>query len=199
MEVRGKTVTSIADFVKNQFRTGGFTRWVNTLPGDSLQIMTEALRQNGWFPFGQTMVIPVEKVCQLFYEGDARGAWEIGRFAAQQTMSGITSKMAGFASIQFVIQKFLKVFDTYYRPGHVQLLDQDQKSLMFQMQGVDEWHQYLDYSVAGWAQAFLEMCQLKNVKVQITKQAAENKSFSEFVVSWGLIIHIDQHKMECDC
>ena len=71
---------------------------------------------NNWYSFREMMVEPTAKMCELFYHGDARGAWEAGKYSADFGLTGFYKIFVKVGSPDFILKRASTIMAGYYSP-----------------------------------------------------------------------------------
>ena len=90
MTIKGSGVLATPQFVKKKFPER-YDAWIESLPPESKAIHNRAVLASDWYPLNEALIIPTKKICDLFYGGNERGAWETGKFSADDLLGEIFS------------------------------------------------------------------------------------------------------------
>jgi hypothetical protein len=183
MEVKGSAVSSIPEFVKNRFGSK-MDDWIGKLPPDSRQIMTNKILSSSWYPVRKAVVEPTAVICDLFYGGDKRGAWESGRFSADHALRGIYKIFVKAGSPQFIIGKASNIFSSYYRPSEIKVAELSSKGTIVHITQFAEPSEYIERRIAGWIERALEISGCKGVKIQILRSLTKKDPVTEISCKW---------------
>ena len=183
MEVKGTAVESIPVFVKKKF-AHRFEEWLNTLPESSRKIMREKILPSAWYPLQEALIIPTQKICELFYRSVEEGAWEAGRFSADYALHGIYKWFVKLGSPGFIIGRASTIFSTYYRPSKMVLVENSPKRGVVHIVQFAEPNRLVELRIGGWIERALEISGCKELKVEITKSLTRGDPITEFIMEW---------------
>ena len=184
MKVKGSAVSTLPLFIKKNFGEDGFQKWLVSLSPEAQRVFEKNVLSVGWFPLKQTLVEPTQKICDLFYNGDTKGAWDSGRFSAEQGLKGVYKVFIKLGSAAFITKKASTILPTYYEPSEMQVADLQANSTVIHITRFDEPSEIIDNRIGGWMEKALELSGYKTVKISITKSLAQGSPFTEFQVSW---------------
>ena len=183
MEVKGTAVESIPLFVKEKFGER-YEEWLNSLPPKSREIMTKPILAAIWYPLEEAFIIPTLKICELFYNGDLRGAWEAGRFSADFALRGIYKVFVKIGSPGFIIDRASAIFSNYYRPSKMEVVERGKNRAVLHITEFGKPHIVVEYRIAGWIERALEISGCKDLKITITKSLTRGDKYTEIVGEW---------------
>jgi hypothetical protein len=122
MEVNGAAVVSLPLFIKDRYGEEGFRRWLDSLSEQSREIFSLPVFQSSWYPMKEILVEPTKKLCELFFDGNLKGAWVCGRHSADHGLRGIYKVFVRLSSPEFLINKASVILPTYYRPSKMKVI-----------------------------------------------------------------------------
>lgn len=184
MKVKGSAVSTLPLFVKENFGEDGFQKWLSALSPEAQKVFEKNVIVVGWFPMEQTLSEPTKKLCDLFYNGDMKGAWDSGRFSAEQGLKGVYKVFLKLGSAAFIIKKASSILPTYYAPSEMKVADLQSNSTVIQITKFEEPSEIVDNRIGGWMEKALELSGYKSVNISITKSLAKGDPFTEFQVEW---------------
>lgn len=185
MEAKGTAVLTVGKFVRARFGEESHSKWLKGLSPAAHTIHGRAIMPSLWYPTGPGLVEPTQHACDLFYGGDLRGAWECGRFSAEEGLKGVYRALLTVGPTAFIIKKASNVLPLYYRPAEIALVAQTSKSITLHMTLFDEPHVVLDHRIGGWMEGFLETSGSRGVEVKIPRSMAKGDPLTEFVIQWS--------------
>ncbi len=183
MEVKGTAVESIPIFVKKKF-SDRFEEWLNSLSETSQKIMREKILPSSWYPLREAIIIPTQKICELFYKSVDEGAWEAGRFSADYALHGIYKWFVKIGSPGFIISRASTIFSTYYKPSEMKPVENFPKRAVVHITHFPEPNRLIELRIGGWIERALEISGCKDLKVEITKSLTKGDPVTEFVMEW---------------
>jgi len=185
MEIKGTAVRSIPEFVEKQFPTR-FKEWLDTLPEESNKIMGGLIFTSNWYPLKEALVMPMKTISKLFYGGDdKKTALVMGRFSADIVLTGIYKFFIQLGSPRYIIERGGRVFDTYFRPTEVAIINSKRNNVIMHITKFPEPDEIVEYNIAGWIQRALEISGCKQVNIEITKSLSRNDNVTEFNIHWA--------------
>lgn len=185
METKGTAVMATREFVKSKFGADGLKKWVESMPEKSAKLYQGAIMLNSWYDLRDALVVPTEKIKDLFYAGDPKGAWELGRFSADYGLKGIYRLFISMASPQFIISKAGGILPTYYNPSRIETEKTDTKGVMVKITQFPEIHEILESRIGGWMERALELCGCNGVKVDKVKAMTKGHSETVYDIKWN--------------
>jgi hypothetical protein len=154
------------------------------LPEDSRQLMTDKIIANNWYPIRQAMVEPMRVICDLFYDKDLRGAWDSGRFAAEDAFHGVYKVLALVHSPQFLIEKASSVFSGYYQPSQFILKQINVTCAVLYILQFEEPSELVENRIAGWIERAMQLIGCQGIDVGISESLAKGGNYTEIVCRW---------------
>ncbi len=185
MEVNGAAVLSLPLFVKGNFGDEGFQRWLNALSEHARKVYSAPIFQSGWYPMQEILIEPTKKICELFYQGDLKGAWECGRHSAEHGLRGIYKVFVRLSSPEFLINKASIILPTYYRPSSMKVMENVRGHAVVRVEDFPGMHKVIEFRMAGWMERALEISGCKNVQMKIICSITEGAQYTEFEGSWS--------------
>ncbi len=184
MQVKGEVVLSIPIFILKKFGKKEYNRWLAVLSPEARKVYSSPIHKSDWFELKDIMIDPTKKICQLFFNGSTRGAWECGRYSAEYGLKGIYNVLVKLSSPQILIKKAKSIIVAYYKPSTVEIVENEKNYTVVHITEFPEMDKIIEYRIAGWMERAVEICGCKHVTVKITKSIPEGSPFTEFVVSW---------------
>ncbi len=184
MKVKGSAVATLPQFVKDKFREDGFEKWLASLSPEAQKVFEKNVLSVGWFPLKEILIEPTKCICDLFYNGNMKGAWDSGRFSAEQGLKGVYKVFLKLGSAAFITKKASSILPTYYEPSEMKVADLQSNSTVIHITKFDEPSEIIDNRIGGWMEKALELSGYKTVNISIAKSLARGAAFTEFHVSW---------------
>lgn len=184
MEVKGTVLQSIPKFVQVRFGDEGLRRWLDSLGGESKTLFAGMILAGGWYPVGTALVGPTQCLCDLFYDGDMRGAWECGGFSAEDGLRGIYKVFVKLGSPHFIISRGATIMKTLYRPSEITVTEPVGKTTRVCITVFPDPHPVLEARIGGWIEKALLICGCPTVKVETSQRMTRGDSMTEYLVSW---------------
>ncbi len=183
MEVKGTAVRSTPLFVRKQFGRR-FDEWIGSLSGKSAEIMKSKVETDLWYPLQEAFVEPTRKICNLFFKGDQRGAWELGRFSSDYALWGLYRLFVRIGSPGYMIKRASTIFSTYYRPSQMIAAETHPKSAVIHITLFPEPEELVELRIGGWMERALEISGCSGVQMKITRSLTRGDDLTEFVGEW---------------
>lgn len=185
MEVRGRALKSIQNFVRKEFGQEGFDRWLDTIPVEAYTVYSLSIDANEWFPLKKLLIEPTANIAQLFYEWDLKKAsWEMGRYSADFGLKGPFRLFFKVGSTKFLIHKSSEILPMYYRPSEMEVAQYREGLIRLHITRFPEIDKTTEYRICGWTQRAMEINGRKNVEVEITKSLTTFDPCTEFRITW---------------
>lgn len=185
MKIKGLTLRTTPDFVR-KFYPERFQEWLNALPESSRQIMSNHIVVNEWYPMEDSLTIPLKMVGQVFFGNDwKRASWELGRYDAEETLTGIYKLYVKFGSPSHLISRAGRIMAAYYDNAQIQVTQSQKNRVVLHITRFDQPDEAIEYNMAGWMEKALEISGCKEVRIELTKSLARKDPVSEFVLSWN--------------
>jgi hypothetical protein len=182
MEVKGTAVLPLKEFVKTRFGTR-YEEWLQALSPESGKIMEWCLTGQ-WYPIQPAFIDPTRKICDMFYGGDLKKAWEIGRFSADFALKGFFRIFVRLGSPHFLLSRGMHVFSEYYRPSEIRVAGEFPQKAVIRIVRFDDMHPLIENRIGGWIERAVEISGKKIRRVDIAQSMTKGAPFTEFVVEW---------------
>lgn len=155
MEIKGSAVKFTLDFVKANFYDS-YNGWLEELPPVSRLILGEPIYATRWYQLMDAVIIPTQKVGDLFYNGNhTLAAREIGRFSSDAALKGMYKIFVRINTPQFLISRAANIFTTFYRPAEIKVLRASHKKVALQLGSFLPNEQLVIERIAGWIERTL--------------------------------------------
>ncbi|MBN2893058.1 MAG: hypothetical protein JXL97_14410 [Bacteroidales bacterium] len=166
MEIKGTSVKSTHNFVKKVYPNQE-QLWIDSLPQSSKMLVSNPVMATQWYPIMDGMIILVEKIAELFFEGDVeKAAFEIGKFSAIEGLNGVYKIFVKMASPIFVLKRSPKIFNTYYSEVNFEIVEAETKKAVFKITGFKPEHVQIFSRIAGWIEETLRIIGSKPISVK---------------------------------
>ena len=129
LESKGVPVDTVNMFVKTKFKSR-FDEWVASLPPKSRDIHSKRIIPGLWYPSYDSIVVPTEKVIDMFYNGDKIASLEMGHFSANVTLAGIYRLFVRKATPEFLIKRTADIMHAFYRPAKAEALNIEKGAIL---------------------------------------------------------------------
>ncbi|MCK4526717.1 hypothetical protein KAW18_05045 [candidate division WOR-3 bacterium] len=182
MEIKGVDIKSVIGFVRKNFPER-YDDWVNALPEDSREIISGKILHSYWYPYIEGFVQPLQKICEIFYDGNKEGSREEGRFSADNDLKGIYRIFIKVGSPNFIIKRAARIFQNYFQSGEFKVVESSPQRAVAHMV-VPDLHELHEVNVAGYMERALELSGCSGVTVRITRSLFSGDSVTEFMAEW---------------
>ncbi|MDM7926156.1 MAG: hypothetical protein QUS35_09080 [bacterium] len=182
MIVKGTAPLALDSYVKARF-PGRYAEWKAALPPESRKYYDAAVMAFEEYPLYDGIVGPTQIVCDLFFGGDERGAFESGKFSASLALKGFYKIFFKFGSPQFIIDRSARVFSNYYPEGEMRVAGSSSGRCVLQIVRFPEPYRLLEVNIGGWVEGALELLG-KQGSVQVTRSMAMGDPLTEYVATW---------------
>jgi hypothetical protein len=183
-QVKGTAVAPLPAFVEKRFGEQGLERLLDSVPEDTRKILVSPCHPGEWYPLVEAFVEPTRKVCELFYDGDLRGAWECGRFSADFSLGGVYGILMELGTINTLVDRAGNVISLYYSPSKLVVVrntDRDAVLRLTRFPGVVD---VVERRIGGWIERAMELSGCLGARVEITTSMAAGAEFTEYLMTW---------------
>jgi hypothetical protein len=183
-KVKGTAIIPLQKFIMERFGTDGYARWQASLPDQARRTFEGSVLSDHWFPLDALFVEPTEAMCRMFFGGDSRGAWELGRFSADFALRGIYRAFVKFGFIKAFIRRAGVMLPAYYQPSAIDVVTVEDNRAVLRISQFPGMHRIVELRIAGWMQRAVEIHGYKDAAVEITRSLTAGDPFTEMVVTW---------------
>ncbi len=184
MNVKGEVLRSLPLFVIKRFGQTKYMKWLNTISSSAHTVYSEGIDDKEWYPLTSTLVAPTVTMCDMFYRGSMRGAWECGRYSADYGLKGIYKVLVKLQSPTILIQKSSSIFSSLYQPASLQVTVEDERRLSVVITEFEEIHSVIEARIGGWMERALEISGCKHVNISIEKSLADHDHSTDYKITW---------------
>lgn len=184
MDAKGTLLISVQEFVLAYFGGDGYVRWLSALPTQTAEAYRSKIPPSQWFPLNQYLRLPLRSVCDTFFDGDPRGAWECGRYSADLASNRFLRLFVRMASTHLLLKRATDILEMYYKPCRSKLVDFGSGHATLHITEFEDINQDLEYRIAGWMERALEISSGGKAEVKISKSLAGGDKLTEFQTSW---------------
>ncbi len=178
MKVNGTVISSLSDFIGGRFGAHGRLMWLESLAPRSRAIYSGPVAPTKWYPMREALSLPLSRMAEIFFEGDAHGARESGGHRAQAVLGGTAVSPAT------VIKRAERMFSTCYTPTVAQAAIISPGNGMVRLTYFSELDPLIEARLIGFVERGLELCGAEDVGVGITSSIAQGRPYSEYHFSW---------------
>ncbi len=181
MIVKGTGPLALDSFVKTRF-PNRYAEWKAALPPESAKYYKVVLAFQE-FPLYDGLIRPTEVLCDLFFGGNERGAFESGKFSASFALKGFYKILFKFGSPQFIIDRAARVFSSYYPEGELRVAESSPGRCVLQIVRFPEPYRLLEVNIGGWVEGALEVLG-KEGSVKLIRSMSMGEPLTEYVAQW---------------
>jgi hypothetical protein len=184
MEIKGTGLASLPKFIQSKFGAEGFARWLASLAPEAQEIYQGDILISNWYPLSALYTEPTKAFCQVFYNGDLKGAWDAGRYDADFSLKGVYSVFVKFGTPSIIIKQSSKIISAYFRPSKLEVVERTSNSATVRITEFSEINEYAEHRIGGYMERSLELNDCQDIKIKITKSASSGDQYTEYTVSW---------------
>lgn len=185
MEVKGAALASVPVFVLRKFGPEGLSRWLNSLSPRAHEIYKGTIPSGSWYPLEEVLEEPLQKICDLFYWGDLRGAREGGRFGADMALKGIKRLLTKMSPPEALLCKAGALWRSQYQPAQIKVRSPQEGKALIHLIGLVRPAPLVESRFWGWLERVLEIGGQRRVKVRITRSLTQGHPYTEFIATWS--------------
>lgn len=184
MKVKGTIVTSVQEFVKENF-PNRYQEWIDRLTAESKTIYNKSVMAAEWYNYQEGLIKPTELAGEMFYGGDVKKiSWEIGRFSAEVGLKGIYKVFILIATPQFIMKRGGKIMESFYQPSVLEIGEERPKGVDLLITEFPEPSLVAENRIAGWIEKALEICGVKNISIEVTDSLLKGDDKTMYIVNW---------------
>jgi len=184
MKVKGIAIAIMPGFVREKFGPDGHRRWLESLTPEARKIFTANILISKWYPAPEAYAQPTEAMCRLFYGGEVRGAWELGRYSADYALKGVYKAFVKSPVVTVTVGHASLILPNYFQPATIEIKSLEQQRAVLRLTRFESSTHYIEYRIGGWIERAVEIDGGREVKVDITRSLAHQDPYTEFVLAW---------------
>jgi len=185
MVVKGTGPAALNAFVKETFQDR-YEEWLAALPEASQKIYRETILTVDDYLIYDALVQPMETICELFYNGNEKGAWDAGIHSASFALKGFYKIFFKFGSPQFIIDRASRLFSNYYPEGALLVKESSYNPdrLVLHIIRFPEPYRMIEVTTGGWMDGVLQLLDKNNIIINITQYMSNGDPVTEYKLSW---------------
>jgi len=185
MDIKGTAVKSISEYVQKEYPEK-YKAWLRSLPPDSQTIFKDGIISANWYDIEQAAIIPTKKVGEVLFDDCKKGAWESGRFSAEQALNGIYKLYVKFSSPNHIIDRAGRVFSAYYSGSEMKAINKQKNSVQVEIVKFETPNELIEYRIGGWMERALEIsgCDCDTLKVKIEESMTKGDKRTLYHIIW---------------
>jgi hypothetical protein len=137
-----------------------------------------------WHDLDKIFLNPLQKMCDLFYDGDYYGAEEIGRFGAESSLNSIFRLFIKLGTPEFLIKKVSSLFSNYYKGVSVEIIKLKNKKAHIRINNFGKMREVNERVIIGWIIYGLELSGAINLKINSEQKLIDSKNVIDFKSTW---------------
>jgi hypothetical protein len=184
MLVKGAAVNILPKYVQKNFGKDALSQWMDSITPAAREVFDGTVSSKDWFPLKEALVEPTATLCQLFYGWDYKGAWELGRYSADQSLKGIFKLFVKFGSPEVLINRAGTAFSTYYHPSTIKVQVDQQGFPVMRIMEFEDIDKLVEMRIGGWIERALEISGCKNVEIKINQSLTKGDACTEYKITW---------------
>ena len=184
MFVKGSAVKVVPKFIEKKFGKKKFDEWLDILPLKSKEIFNSFILVNRWYPFKEAYLIPTKKICKMFFKGDPKGAWNLGKFSSDYVLRGIYRIYANKVSSEKLADRSARILSTYFKPSKIKAIALTENKIELKLIEFLEFNKYAENRLLGWVEGALEISGYKNIKLDAKKTLEKPGLVIKIIISW---------------
>ena len=184
-EVSGLSLKTFPLFVKDKFKEEGLEKWNNALSEALKDVYARPIIGfDDWFDFNAFFIAPMQLVCDLFYDGDEKSAWEMGRFSADYALKGVLKVFVRMGTTLFLMKRAATIISKYYKPMDMAVIKSDKNFAILSIVNFPDYHKLLEYRICGWIERALEISGCTNINIDVIKTMDDGDDTVEIKFQW---------------
>lgn len=184
-QTKGSAISTLPVFIKQKFGEESYQKWLNTLNPDTANTFKGAILSTNWYDMKTYLSTPTKLLCDLFYQGNIKGAWECGVFSADIGLKGVYKLFVKLGTPSFIIGKASSIMSNYYNPSKMETIKSGDKSAIVAINMLPELDAYVENRIGGWIQRAMELSGCSMVKVTVPVSLTKGGAKTEFHINWS--------------
>ena len=184
MNIKGTAVRALTNYI-NRYYPQHYERWLSSLPAESKRLFYQTILPSEWYPLYEAAVQPIITLAQILNKKEEDVAFEVGRFSAQEALTGVYKFFASLAKPVYIIKRASIMFSTYYDPVESDYESLGPRKVMVAF-GKHTHNEVLIYHrVRGWIHELVIMTQKTEPRVEFSTIDHMNGLYSgKFIIEW---------------
>ncbi len=183
--VSGLSLRIFPQFIKDRFGEKGYERWMNALDGDLKDVFSNPLiGLDEWYDFNEFFIKPMRLIANIFYNGNEKVAWDIGRFSADYSLKGVLKVFVRMGSTLFMMKRSSAIIAKYYEPMEMKTVEGRKGYALLLISNFPDYNNLLGYRICGWIERALEISGCSGITIDIVKPFKITEPTVEIKVEW---------------
>jgi hypothetical protein len=184
MEVKGRAIMTLPLFIRENFGDEEYARWFDGLSAEAAEVYRGTIYPSTWYALKPLLATPTRLLCDMFYEGDPKGAWACGGFSADHALRGLLRLFVKVGSPGFIIKRARELITSYYKPSDLEIVHEEKDRTVLHLTTFPEIDPFIEARVCGWIEQALIIQGCRNLTLTIAKSLTRGESFSEYDIRW---------------
>jgi hypothetical protein len=184
-QVKGTAVAPLPAFVEDRFGKQGLSRLLEKVSPEARDILTSPCHPGEWYPLEDAFIVPTRQVCELFYDGNIRGAWDCGRYSADFSLGGVYGILVELGTINTLVDRAGNVISLYYSPSKLVVVRNTERDAVLRLVEFPGVVDLVEHRIGGWIERAMELSGCLGSRVEITSSMARGDEYTEYMMTWG--------------
>lgn len=182
-EIKGGGIISIPKFIQEHY-CEQYDEWLKALPDEARKIFESGISPGAWYPMEAGFNLPIQYACGMFYGGNTKKAWYLGRFAAENTLNGIYKIFIWLGTPGFIVSQTASLLGSQFKPGKFEIPEKGDNFIKIKILELNDFTEAAVNYIGGWTERTLEICGGKSIHIKITQSVALGDPFTEYESHW---------------
>ena len=185
MKVKGTAVKVLPEFIQKNY-PDIYERWLDSLSPKSKEIFYNPIFSSEWYELKDAHTYPTIVLADILNRKAEDLAFEIGKYSAQQSLTGVYSVFLKIVSIKYSFNRLENIMRTYYSPIIFEGLEVEKNFVKFKFGYTTREENLLYYRNKGWITKFIDLARPNSVyEVDFELNLNQNDNyFAIFTVKW---------------
>ena len=183
MNVKGATILSSINYVKDKFGDAGLDKIKKSLTDEEKEILSGIILQSNWYPFELYLNL-TQKIDMLLGIGDLSVSKDLGKYEAENDLKTIYRIFYVLGSPEFIIKQSAKVFGTYFDGGDLRIASSGKNDVTAELYNFPSLDQEVLHRIAGFMEKTLELSGGKDPKAVVRIELRDNQKIPVFICHW---------------
>ncbi len=189
-ETKGTDLRALRAFIEQEFDPIKYIQWTEALEHEAADLYATSsltlINASKWYNTRQFLLDPLEKACELFYDGDIKkGSWAFGYFSAEFGFQGVYRLILRHGPAMAMIKQAPKIMSLYLRPGHISIGATTKNTCVIEFHDIPPYPSY-EYQNAGFVEGLMMLTGNDKDYINITKAISRGDEYTELSFGWKL-------------
>jgi hypothetical protein len=183
--VSGLALKILPMFIEEEMGKDGLDKWKDTLSDDLKEVYFDPdYILDKWYDVDKFFLQPTQTVCNLFYDGNKKAAWTLGRYSAEFALNGILKVFIKLGTTMFLINRSASIVSKYYKTMDIKAIKSGKNYAILAISNYPDYHILLEYRLCGWIERALEISGCHEVKIDTIKPFSKEDPTVEIKFQW---------------